>query len=287
MGDTNRREILAIVLGSVMVLGVVGGGFTAAAAATASDGPAETTGSALAAVQDDDGEDDESDEAGQENETEEGDAQENETDGQQPDRIPITEAMQAAEDETQDRNATVVGAELGQRGGLLDFGDDDESVYTVDALLANGTHVEVAVNATNGSVVDVAEQDEGFLEGIFGEEQVPDRPLNLSAMYDASEAVELAQNETGDNGTVTSVRLDDRDGDLVYDVQIDQGDDGETTVVVDAMRDGAGVIEVDGEQMDGEETGTEGDGDEGNQTGEDGTDGGMDDGNDTDEGDGM
>lgn len=266
----NRREILAIVLGGVLILGVVGGGFTAAAAATTSDGPADASTSDLAVVQDEDGE---------ENET---DGEETGMDGQETDRIPITEAMQAAQSETEDRNGTVVGAEFGQQdGGLLDFDDGGEDVYTVDVLLANGTHIEIAVNATNGSVVDREEQEEGFLEGIFGEDDVPDRPLNLSAMYNASEAVELAQEETDENGTVTSVNLADRD-DLVYEVQMDSGDDGETTVVVDAMRDGEGVIEVDGEQVDGD-----GGMDGGNETGEDGGDGGMDDGNDTDEGDGM
>jgi uncharacterized membrane protein YkoI len=281
MENMNRREILAIVLGSVLILGVVGGGFTAAAAATASDGPAETGGSALAVVQDDD-EDNESGGQG----TEMGGEQDNQTDdGQESDRIPITEAIQTAQDEVQDRNATVVGAELGQEGGLLDFGDD-ESVYTVDALLTNGTQIEVAVNATNGSVVDVGEREEGFLEGIFGEDEVPQQPLNLSAMYNASEAVELAQNETDANGTVTSVKLNDGDDGLVYEVQIQGADDGETTVVVDAMRDGEGVIEVDGEQVDG--GGMAGDdGGEGNETGEDGGDGGMDEGNESGEGDGA
>lgn len=278
MGNTNRREILAIVLGAVTILGVVGGGFTAAAAATAtaSDSTADATASELAVVQDDDenetdGQGNETDADGQENET---DVQENGTDadGQAADRIPITEAMQAAQSEVTDRNATVVGAELGQRGGLLDFGEDDESTYTVDALLANGTHIEVAVNATNGSVVEMGEREEGFLEGTFGEDEVPQRPLNLSAMYNATEAVELAQNETGDNGTITSVNLGQQDDNLVYEVRIDRDGD-QTTVVVDAMRDGQGVIEIDGEQVDG------------NATGE--GDGGVDAGNETDDGDGM
>lgn len=229
----NGRKTLAIVLGSIVILGLSVGATLGVAATTATDAPADSTGSDLTAVQD------------------EG----NQTDNQTQERIPITEAMEAAASETEDQNGTVVGAEVGQTGGLLDFGEDDESVYTVDVLLANGTHIEVAVNATNGSVVQTDEQQEGFLEGIFGEDDVPDRPLNLSAMYNATEAVELAQNETvenesmenvtAENTTVTSVKLNERDDTLVYEVQMQTGDDNEITVVVAAMKDGEGVIAIE------------------------------------------
>jgi len=161
--------------------------------------------------------------------------------------------MEAAANETADRNGTVVGAERGQTDGLLDF-DDDEGVYTVDALLANGTHVEVAVDATNGSVVGTEEQEEGFLNAVFGEDEVPDEPLNRSAMHDAIEAVQFAQNETDGNATVTSVNLDRQDDTLVYEVQF-RADDEERTVTVAALKDGGGVIETD--DGDATETGTE------------------------------
>ncbi|WP_170977191.1 PepSY domain-containing protein [Halorussus salinisoli] len=225
-----------------MLFSVVGGGAFSVAATTASDAPADYAD--RTGLQD-----------GEDNETE-----------QQSERIPITEAMAAAQNETEDPNGTVVGAELGRSGGLLDVGDD-ENVYTVDVLLANGTHIAVAVNATNGSVVNREEESTGFLEGIFGEDDVPDRPINLSALYNATEAVELAQNATDANGTVTSVSLSEQNEDmLVYEVQIEQAEGDEVTVVVDAMRDGEGVIEGgDGGDNGGAGDGGDGDGDGGSE----------------------
>lgn len=213
----NRHSALALVLSGILAVGVVGG--TAVAAPTAA-GPAPTdTGDALADAQDDD--------------------LRNQT-------VSIVEAMEAAANETADRNGTVVGAELGQTNGLLELGDGEETVYTVDVLLANGTHVEVAVNATNGSVVGTESEEEGFLEGIFGEEEVPDESLNTSAMYNATEAVQLAQNETDANGTVAAVNLAEEENEtLVYEVQLLGPDDQQRTVTVAAMRDGGGVIETE------------------------------------------
>ena len=216
MGNMNQRTTLAIVLSGLLVLGLSGAGALGAAATDTGNAPAG--GAALPVVLD----------AGQ-NQTE---------------RIPITEAIAAAANRTVDPNATVVGAEFGQSGGILDFGDDAEGVYTVDVLMPNGTHVEVAVNATNGSVVRTQTQEEGFLEGIFGENEVPDRPLNLSALYNASEAVQVAQNVTAANATVTAVNLNQRDGTLVYEVEVTAGEGEESTVVVDA-RQGGSVIEVE------------------------------------------
>jgi uncharacterized membrane protein YkoI len=218
-GIMNRNETLAIVLGGILVISVVGG-TAVSAAKTPGDAAPPDTGDAL------------------------GDRV---ADGAQNQTISIVEAMEAAANETADRNATVVGAELGQTEGLLefDFDGDNESVYTVDVLLANGTHVEVGVNATNGSVVQTDEEEEGFLAGIFGEDEVPDEPLNLSAMYNATEAVQLAQNETDANGTVTAVDLEEENDTLVYEVQFEGADDAQRTVVVAAMKDGDGVVDTE------------------------------------------
>lgn len=241
----NRRRVLAIALGVMVTFGV-GGATVGVGATTVSDTHAESVD--VTDVQD-----------GAQNET-----------NQTAETIPITEAIAAAENRTQNPNATVVGAELGQSGGgLLDFGDDAESVYTVDVLLPNGTHIEVAVNATNGSVVQTEEQQEGFLGDIFGEDRVPEKPLNLSALFNASEAVELAQNETDANGTVTAVNLGQRNQTLVYQVQIRQTGGEQMTVVVDAMKGGQGVITVEGAGNGGDDGGnsTGGGGNGGNSTG--------------------
>lgn len=194
--------------------------------------------------------------------------------------VSIVEAMEAAQNET---NGTAVGAEqqgdfsVLQGGGAETPAGADESPagaegdlsslqYNVDVLLDNGTQLEVAVNAANGSVVDVSEADEGFLAGIFGEDDVPDRPLNLSAMYTASEAVELAQNETGDDATVTAVNLNEREDiaeregvneTLVYEVQMTRGEGEEITVVVAAFEAEGGVIMIEGGEGTAETPATE------------------------------
>lgn len=259
----NRQQILAIVLGSIVALGLSGGAAAGVAAASASDAPADV--GDLTALQDEDGEQNETDEEDQETEMGE-DGNETTEEGQQNETIPITEALNAAAEET---NGTVVGAQLGSGDGGILGGGGDQSVYTVDSLLDNGTHIETQVNATNGSVVSSEQADDGFLEGVFGEDNVPEDPVNLSAIYNATEAVELAQNETDQNGTVTQVTLatgDDNEN-LTYEVQMAGPDDQETTVVVDAMQDGEGVIDVQNGGMDGgTETATETETEEGNES---------------------
>ena len=231
----NRQETLAIVLGGIVALGMAGGVITSAAAASASDAPADVD-DGLAAAQD------ETETETEQNQTTEQD-QTTQQGGQQNQTVPITVALEAAANQT---NGTVVGAQLGSSGGGI-LGGDGDRVYTVDSLLDNGTHIETQVNATNGSVVQSQQADDGFLQGIFGENNVPEDPINLSAIYNATEAVELAQNETGQNGTVSQVALTTNDeGNLTYEVQMNGTDGQETTVVIDAMRDGEGVIDVQG-----------------------------------------
>jgi uncharacterized membrane protein YkoI len=186
--------------------------------------------------------------------------------------VSIVETMEAAENETR---GTVVGAERegdfgilegagegtpagveetppGAEGGTVDPDDLRSLQYSVDVLLDNGTQLDVSVNAANGSVVEVSEVGEGFLADIFGQDDVPDRPLNLSAMRSAIDAVELAQNETGATETVTEVRLNERDDIegrdelLVYEVQLETAEGERTTVLVAAFEAEGDVIETEG-----------------------------------------
>jgi len=214
-----RHKILAIIVAGIVGFSVVGGITFSAGAMTASTAPIDT-GDTLPGIQD-------------------GDGAQNQT-------ISLVAAMEVAANETANQNGTVVGAERGQSEGLLDFDGDDEDVYTVDVLLANGTYLEVAVNATTGSVVATEEEeDDDFLDDIFGDDDAPDESLNVSAMRTAIEAVQLVQNETDVNGTITEVELETNDGRSVYEVEIDQANDGDRTVVVAAMEDEGGIIETD------------------------------------------
>ena len=243
----NRRQRLTIVLGSVVVLGLSGG--VAASATTANDALADVSPADVVAAQDEGGQDSETTQKGQQNEA----ARE----GPQNETVPLTEALEAAASET---NGTVVGAELGQQDGGLLGGDGGGLVYSVDALLDNGTHVEARVNATNGSVVQVQQVDDGFLRDIFGEDTVPEDPIDLSATYNATEAVELARSETDTNGTATRVSLSSRNDTFVYEVWMNTTDRRQMTVVVDARKNGQGVIEVrtdEGTTTIGTQTGTE------------------------------
>lgn len=213
-----RHKILAIVVAGIVGFSVVGGIGLSAAAMSASTAPMDT-GDTLTGIQ-------------------EGDGAQNQT-------VSLVAAMEVAANETATQNGTVVGAERGQSEGLLDFDDDGENVYTIDVLLANGTYLEVGVNATTGAVVATEEEDDDFLDDIFGDDDAPDESLNVSAMRTAIEAVQLVQNETDVNGTITEVELETDDGRPVYEVEIDQASDGDRTVVVAAVEDEGGIIETD------------------------------------------
>ncbi|USZ75879.1 PepSY domain-containing protein [Halorussus vallis] len=232
-----QQQVLALVLGGIVAVSFAGGAVFGVAATASGDRHSVVGSDDSAAIQD--GTTNQTTQGTQT--TQAGQATTTTQAGQVNRTVPITAALNAAANAT---NGTPVGGSLGQQdGGLL--GDGGSLVYTVDVLLDNGTHIEAQVNATNGSVVQT-QQTEGFLQGIFGQDNVPDEPLNLSSYYNASEAVQLVQNQSNVDGTVTQVNLNSRDGDLVYEVQVNATGGQQTTYVVDARRDGQGIIRPPG-----------------------------------------
>lgn len=149
--------------------------------------------------------------------------------------ISIVRAMETAQNET---NGTSVGAELKRKGNVTDL-ERPSRVYEVDVLAANGTHFVVDVNATDGSVrqAQTSDNETGFFEGLLGnddEDEVVDRNVNLSEIRSGGEAVEVAQNETEDNRTVTTVELTSRNETLVYDIELVTEEGARSTVSVAA-----------------------------------------------------
>lgn len=162
--------------------------------------------------------------------------------------IPVVEAMQAAQNET---DGTAVGAELNRDTNVTDL-ERPTMIYQVDVLLDNDTVVVADVNATDGSVQDVrqSENDTGLLEGLFGsgDDGVPREQANASSIRSAVEAVELVRNETGVNATVTSVQLSEQEGQLRYAVETVSAEGIQSTVIVAANPTEGGVLTTQGEE---------------------------------------
>lgn len=166
---------------------------------------------------------------------EEGEQSENETAVTANETI---EAMNAAENET---NGTVIGARLSGEGDV----DLEAStfVYEFDVLAENDTQLQVSVYAENGTVIGVesANESDGFLDDLFGDEEGPtEEARNLSDLRSAAEAVEMAVNETDPeraNQTLTRLELDSQNDTLVYRLELFEGEGEPIEVVVSAEPD--------------------------------------------------
>lgn len=154
-------------------------------------------------------------------------------------------AIRVAQDRT---NGTAVGlllereGETGIRNGTL--------VYEVDVLRADGRHLQVDVNARQGTVLEVeaAESADNFFEDLFGGEgQLPEEPPDVRTLRSAVEAVGIATNQTEspeatDYRRVAEVELQSMDGRLVYVVELLNANGERHDVVVPASKGEGGVI---------------------------------------------
>ncbi|WP_115862759.1 PepSY domain-containing protein [Halorussus litoreus] len=160
--------------------------------------------------------------------------------------IPVVEAMGAAGNET---NGTPVGAELSRDTNVTDL-ERPTMIYRIDVLLPNDSIFVVDVNATDGSVREVrqSENGSGLFDGLFGgDEGVPTEQAEASSIRSAIEAVELLRNQTGENATVTSVELSEQDGQLRYTIETVSGEGIQSTAVVAANPDEDGVLTTEAE----------------------------------------
>lgn len=125
--------------------------------------------------------------------------------------VSAASALDVATNET---NGTAVELELGTTSGT--------PAYDILTVGPNGVST-VVVDATNGSIVRTSTERRGQVDELSG--------IDLADLRSASEAVQIAQNET--NGTVTEVNLQVDEGPVFYEVELHSADGTESTVFVD------------------------------------------------------
>ena len=157
--------------------------------------------------------------------------------------VSAVKAMRAAQNETR---GTAVGIQLERAGDAIDL-ERPVQTYEADVLITNRTHLLVGIYASNGTVRSVeAERNETEdLGSLFEDDtEVPREQSNLTAIRSGIEAVQLAWNETDSNRTVTEVRFTLRNETLVYDVDLLTAEGARMTAVVAAYPSEGGVLEV-------------------------------------------
>jgi len=229
----NRQEIVALGVGVLLILGVVG-------VANSTD-TVSIVGSPY-------------EESSPESPGDEGDVatEENSTGNV---TVSAVRAMQTAQNETR---GTAVGVQLKRAGNVTDI-ERPVQTYEVDVLLINRTHLLVNIDASNGTVrnVETERNETETLGSLFeNETAVPDERANPTAVRSGIEAVQLAWNETDLNRTVTEVRITLRNETLVYEVDLVTTEGARTTVIVAAYPNEGGVLSVETSDKDSE-TGTD------------------------------
>lgn len=214
---SGKSNVAALGVGAVVVLAVVGG--VAVGSATTAGGPTgEADGNAVGAQ-----------------------------DGSKP-AVSINQTVQAMEVAQNRTNGTVVGTQLKKEGNTAL--DEGNLVYEVDVLQADGTHLSVDVDAANGTVIGVESEGKSkeFFESVFGnQDEVPDESLDVSTLRPATDAVQIAVNNTQSDEptgrrTVTEVELEFQNDTLVYEVELEDVDGERRDVVVHAKKGQGGVI---------------------------------------------
>lgn len=222
---TSYGRTIAVGFGILLVLSVLGG-VTQTSRASSFDGSAPPTGDGPVSTQE-----------GENNTTNVS--------------ISIVRAMETAGNET---NGTSIGAELTRKGNVTEL-ERPTRVFEVEVLHDNGTVFVVDVNATDGSVrrVQTTENETGFFENLFGDDEVTEGDVNLSAIRSGSEAAELVENETAPNETIVGVELTSHDGTLVYDVEVVTEEVARTSVLVAAKPTEGGILSNETTDGNGEQ----------------------------------
>jgi len=229
----NRQEILALGIGLLLILGVVGVANTtdkvSIVGSPYEDSSSESSG---------DGENVGTTENSTANVT-----------------ISAVRAMRTAQNETR---GTAVGIHLKQPGNVTEL-DRPVQTYEVDVLMSNRSHLLVDIHASNGSVRSVErERNETENPGSLfeNETEVPEEQLDPTAIRSSIEAVHLAWNATDRNRTVTEVRLTRHNETLVYDVNLITSEGARRPALV-ATYPRDGDILVVGDEKEGAETATD------------------------------
>ena len=97
--------------------------------------------------------------------------------------------------------------------------EDDQLVYKVDIVQTKIKKTEVVINAYSGKI-----------ESIIPKKSKPTTSVDTPITIDKAE--ELALENV--SGTITSIKLDEEDDQLVYDVDIDQSKNKKAEVIINA-----------------------------------------------------
>lgn len=157
--------------------------------------------------------------------------------------VPVIQAMRTAQREA---GGTAVEARLGQTE-YTDEPGRPVQVYEVSVLNGSGSATVVDINAENGTVLGrhPAENQSDGWQSLFGNEtsgEAPSRQLNLDAIRSGPEAIQLVREQSNVNRTVTQVQVGVRNGTVVYNVQMVTEAGGRSTVTVAAYPDQGGVL---------------------------------------------
>ncbi len=115
--------------------------------------------------------------------------------------------------------------------------DDNRLLYEFEILTSDNRKVEVKVDAMNGEVLKLEQDDR------YDDDDDDNKHQNVSTKISLDEAKKLALAEV--NGTITEAELDNDDNRLLYEIEILTSNDREAEVKVDATNGKVLKVEID------------------------------------------
>lgn len=210
----NRKELLAVGVGLVLIFGVAGVA-SVTESVSITERPYESKGNATGQR-----------DSGTMNAT-----------------VSVMRAMQMAQNET---DGIAVETRLRQERNVSGS-ERPVQIYEVMVLNGSGSPTIVDVSAANGTILrrypaESRSDDWRSLLENQSSGETPNQRLNLDAIRSGQEAVQLARSEGNANMTVTEVVLGSRNGTVVYNVRMVTKTGARSTVVVAAYPDEGGVL---------------------------------------------
>ena len=115
--------------------------------------------------------------------------------------------------------------------------DDNRLLYEFEILTSDNRKVEVKVDAMNGEVLKLEQNNR------YDDDDDDNKHQNVSTKISLDEAKKLALAEV--NGTITEAELDNDDNRLLYEIEILTSNDREAEVKVDATNGKVLKVEID------------------------------------------
>ncbi|KAB7705602.1 hypothetical protein F9802_13790 [Bacillus aerolatus] len=121
--------------------------------------------------------------------------------------------------------------------------EDGTVVYEVEVQAKDGKEQDVKIDAQTGKVIKIEKDDEDEKEESDQQEQAR---LMKQAKITKEESMKIALEKVP--GTVKSVELDDEDGTVVYEVEVQAKDGKEQDVKIDVQT--GKIVKIDNEEDD-------------------------------------